>query len=125
MLSRKDQEYAMIDASRYLSEMKREALTTIVPHPEDKEARIDLITVLRGRRPNLNQLFLASVEEHGWKAMSRGENPNLEGIEAVSFIRSHAPSLDALRSKQVVEIAKSEPRETSQSIIDVLRRGKK
>src|SRR3989304_3432965 len=125
MLSRKEQEYAIIDASRYLSEMKREALTTIVPHPAEKEERMDLITALRGRRPNLYELFLALVEEEGWKALSRGENPDLGRVEAISFIRSHAASLDSLRSKQVVEIAKSEPRETSQSILDVLKRGRK
>jgi len=125
MLSKRDQEFALLDASRYLSEMKREALTTIVPHPAEKEERIDLITLLRGRRPDLYRLLLAHVEQEGWKALSRGENPDISnGLDAISFIRTHAPSLDGKRSNQVVEIAKSEAAPVSQSILDVLKRGR-
>ena len=126
MISKREQEYAIIDASRYLSEMKREELTTLVPHPDEKEERIDLITLLRGRRPDLYRLLLAHVEQEGWKSLSRGEIPDLSnGLDAISFIRTHAPSLDGKRSNQVVEIAKSEPAPTSQSILDILKRGKK
>lgn len=123
MLSRRDQEYAVIDASRYLSEMKREALTTIVPHPDEKEARMDLITLLRGRRPNLYEMLCAHVENEGWIALSHGLPPDLEALDAIRFIRDHAPSLDGKRSNQVVEIAKSEAAPVSQSILDVLKRG--
>lgn len=124
-LSKRDQEYAIIDASRYLQEMKREALTTIVPHPDEKDQRIDLITVLSGRRPNLYSLLTASVEQDGWIALSHAQQPDLSsGLDAIQFIRLHAPSLDGKRSNQVVEIAKSEAAPVSQSILDVLKRGR-
>jgi len=125
MMSRRDQEYAIIDASRFLSEMKREALTTIVPHPDEKEARIDLITLLSGRRPNMYRFVLGLFEQEGWVAMSRGISPDISlSTDVVRAIRTHAPSLDGKRSNQVVEIAKSEAAPVSQSILDVLKRGR-
>jgi len=110
------------DASRYMLEMKREALTTLVPHPDEKEARIDLITLLRGKRPNLYQLYRARVQEAGLLALARGEDPDIEGLDLVSFVRDHAPSLDGFRSKQVVEIAKTEHSLQSSSFLESLRR---
>jgi len=127
MLSRRqqEQEYQVIDASRYMWETKREALTAIVPHPDEKESRLDLITVLSGRRPNLYELLLGYVEQEGWIAMSEKRNPDLSaGLDAIKYLRAHAPSLDGFRSKQVVEIAKSEAAPVSQSILDVLKRGR-
>jgi len=123
--SRNEDEIAMIDASRYLAEMKREGLTAIVPAPEEKEARIDLITVLGGRRPNLYRLMLANVEQDGWVAMANKKNPPLADLNIVSAIRAHAPSLDGFRSKQVVEIAKTEAPDTGKSIMDYLRQGRR
>jgi len=131
MRTREDE--IVLDASRYLSEMKREALTTIVPHPYEKAQRLDLIGLFGGRRPNLNRFFLAAIEEAGWIALSRGENPILSGTpdlnadKGIEFLRSHAPSIDGFRSKQVVDIAKSEVHESPQTILEMISRklGKK
>lgn len=121
-ISRRQQEdYAIIDASRYLSEMKREALTTIVPHPEDIEARIELIGLLRGRRPDMYRLFLAQVEQEGWIALSNGKAPDLQSLDAIRFIQTNATSLDGKRSNQVVEIAKTETNVATRSILDMLK----
>lgn len=125
MITKKDLEQIQLDASRYEMEMKKDALSAIVPHPEEKESRIDLIGLLSGRRPNMNRLFLASVEQAGWIALANKQNPTLETMDAISFLRSHANSLDGKRSNQVVEIARSDPQTNAKSILDMLKAGRK
>lgn len=115
---------AVVDAQRYITEMKREALQTIVPSPVDLENRIDLIGLLGGRRPLLRELLLASIEQDGWIALSRGDTPDPHSLDAIKYIEQHAPSLSGKRADQVVEIAKSEAAPVSQSILDVLKRGR-
>ena len=122
---RREEEYAIIDASRYLSEMKREALTTIVPSPDEIAKRIELIALLRGRRPDLYRMFLARVEQEGWIALSEGRNPELDSMDAIAFIQTNSTSLNGKRSDQVVEIARSETPLSQRSILDVLKAGKK
>jgi len=123
---RKTEEQEMIDASRFLSEMKREALTTIVPHPDEKEDRIDLVGTLSGRRPNMYRMHLAGIQLEGLIAMSEKRAPDPsefdpETLGVVRSIRSHSNSLDSLRAKQVVEIAKSESAVAPKSIMDWIR----
>ncbi len=119
-----DKEQMQIDAARYIFEQKREALTTIVPHPDEIERRIELIALLKGRRPDLYRLFLADVEQQGWIALSKGQNPDLSSLDAIRFIQTNSTSLDGKRSNQVVEIARSETPMNGRSILDMLTRGR-
>lgn len=124
MISEKEREQIQLDAQRYIFEQKREALTTIVPHPDEIAKRIELIALLSGRRPNIRELLLGGVEEKGWIALANIQNPSLENIEAARFIHTNSTSLDGTRSKQVVEIARSETPLQGRSILDMLTRGK-
>ena len=85
---------------------------------------MDLITVFGGRRPLIREMLLANVEQDGWVAMAEKKNPTPGSTDAIKWLRNHAPSLDGFRSKQVVEIARSESAPVSQSILDVLKRGR-
>ncbi len=120
----REREQIQIDAARYIFEQKREALTTLVPHPDEIEKRIELIALLSGRRPNIRELFLADVEQEGWIALSKAKNPSLDTMDAIRFIHTNSTSLDATRSKQIVEIARSETPLQGKSILDMLTRGK-
>ena len=124
MISEREKEQIQIDAQRYIFEQKREALTTIVPHPDEIEKRIELIALLSGRRPNIRELFLADVEQEGWIALSKGQNPDLQTMDAIRFIHTNSTSLDGTRSKQVVEIARSETPMQGKAILDMLTRGR-
>ena len=125
MITKKDIEQMQLDANRYTMEMKRDALSAIVPSPEEKESRIDLIGLLAGRRPDMRRLFLASVEQEGWISLANAKVPDLKSMDAISFLRSHANSLDGKRSNQVVEIARTDSPVTARSILDVLKAGKR
>ncbi len=125
MNTEQEKQQIQIDASRYIYEQKREALTTIVPHPDEIEKRIDLIALLRGRRPNLYRLFLAEVEQQGWLALAERRNPSLSPMDAVGFIQVNSTSLDGKRSNKIVEIARTDAPQNNRSILDFLTRGRK
>ena len=114
----------IIDASRYLAEIKQDAVKVLVPSPEEKHERIDLVGLLSGRRPSLYRLYCAEVEEAGWIALSKLTMPKLtngrkqDDLDAVRFIRTHSVSLDGFRSKQVVEIGKSDSSNERKTMIE-------
>lgn len=101
------------DLSKYLMEMKREALNVLVPEPLEIEARIPLVTHLRGRHPDLNELFLALVEWEGWKSIEDGREMDWKGLDPGEFLKEHAPSISAKRAEQIVRIAQT-PHQVSQ-----------
>jgi hypothetical protein len=121
MFGKKDYEPSQIDLSKFIQQGKMEIARALVPDKDDKQDQIDFITVLSGRRPNLNRLFLAHVEEEGWKDLEQGIEPDLGKVNAVKFLSLYATSLDALRSKQLVELGKSENHEELQSAMEWLR----
>lgn len=114
-------EDGQIDLSKFLAQNKNEIAKLLVPIEEDKVGQIDFITNLGGRRPNLNQVFLAHVEEEGWKDLERGQEPDLGKVNAVKFLTLYAPSLEAKRSEQLVELGKSENHEELQSAMEWLK----
>jgi hypothetical protein len=118
------QQQEVLDAMSYIYEQKREALTTLVPKPDEIAKRIELIALLRGRRPDLYRLFLAGVEQEGWIALSEGKMPQLKAMDATRFIQTNSTSLDGKRSNQIVEIAQTGQPNDGRSILDWLTRGR-
>lgn len=122
MFARKDgNDSGPMDLSKFIWQQKTEIAKALVPEPEDKHQRIDFITLLGGRRPNLNLTFLAHVEEEGWIDLEHLKEPDLEKVRAVKFLTLYAPSLDGKRSDQLVELGKSENHDELQSAMEWLK----
>ncbi len=115
----------VIDAMTQQWQTKVDAIETISPR-YDKLGRIDLITILAGKRPNMYKLYQAKVQLEGLMDLEQLKTPVIAD-DLFDFIRTHAPSLDAKRSEQIMEIAKSETHEEPLSILDRIssRLGKK
>lgn len=109
------------DASRYLFESKKQALDHLFPMPKEMDERMSLITILRGRAPNMYELYLAAVEWEGWLAMEERRKINWEHLDPIMFLREHAPSIGGLRSKQAVEIARAAPVDQKKGLLDRIR----
>ncbi len=95
------------DLSKYIMETKREALNVLVPEKNEIKERIALVTHLRGRHPDLQELFLGLVEWAGWESIEEGEKINWEGLNPGDFLKQHAPSIRAKRAEQIVRIAQT------------------
>lgn len=116
---------ADIDASRYLSEMKREALQAIAPKGWKAilEA-IPLIGHLVGRHPDINDLYLAAVEWEGWNALEEGRAIRWELLNPIDWLSTRSASIGAERAKHIVEIARAEAPQDQRGLIERLIRGK-
>lgn len=125
MASPSDRPQTDLDASRFLAEMKREALTTLVPEQRSILARIPLIGHLIGRHPDIHDLYLAAVEWEGWQALEDGRDIKWENLNPIDFLRVHASSIGAERAKQIVEIARSENHDINPSVFERMLGGKK
>ena len=111
----------MIDAEAASYDRKKEGAALLLPSKTDKPDAIDFITQLGGKRSNLYKLYQVRVHEKGLVAMA--ENPPRrismkEMQECAEFILLYSQSLDAMRSKQVVEILKSEVHEPPPSMLE-------
>jgi len=109
------------DASRYLAEMKKEALGVLFPSPSEQDERMSLITILKGKAPNMYTLYLAAVEWECWLAMEQRRKIDWDKLDPVLFIRAHAPSILGKGRKDAVEIARAAPSNNNRSLLDVLR----
>lgn len=109
------------DATKLIFERQREALQVLFPTPDELEPRLSLITILRGRAPDMNLLYQAMVEWEGLLAMEQGRDLNWEGL-TLDFLKAHAPSLGGRARQQAVDIARAAPPiEHRRSLADMLR----
>ena len=115
------EEYSPEDASKYLYESKKQALDHLFPNPDEMDKRMSLITILRGRAPNMYELYLAAVEWEGWLAMEERRAIKWDHLDPIMFLREHAPSINGLRSKQAVEIARAAPVDGRESVMDRIK----
>lgn len=106
----------VIDALSQEWQKKTDAIEAIVPR-YDIQGRIDLITVLSGKRPNLYKLYQADVQLKGLEMLEQLKTPVITA-DLSDHVSVRASSLDAIRSKQVVEIAKSGEPQIEPSILD-------
>lgn len=113
------------DVSRYLAEMKSDALGKIFPSPEELSRRIPLISHLTGRHPNIAKLYKARVHFVALQAMRKGEAIPWEKLDPVAFLMEHAPSLGGERAQQAVDIARATPREVKRGFFESLFGGRR
>lgn len=110
------------DASKYIAENRREALGVLFPSPDEMTKRINLITKLKGRAPDIYVLYLAAVEYEGWLSLEEGRPINWEKLDPVKFLMATAPSIQGWRASQAVEIARATPpAERRRSLADLIR----
>lgn len=96
------------DATRFFEEQqKNEAFKALFPHPNEQRSRINLITILHGRAPNMYSILKAQVQLEGLQALREGRTMNWSRLEPIEYLLTHAPSLNGTRASQAVEIAKS------------------
>jgi len=99
----------LADVSKYLSEMRKEALAVLFPNPTEQDERMSLITTFRGRPPDLYTLYLAAVEWEGWTALVEKRQMDWSKLNPADFLKSHSPSIQGKRASQAVEIARATP----------------
>lgn len=103
------------ELSVYMMEQKREAQQVLVPEPLEIAKRIALVTVLRGKHPDLYQTYRAIFQEKLLIAIeSLPINPNAlrefyqdPELDIGNFLKTHAPSIGGRRSEQIVRIAQT------------------
>jgi len=70
-------------------------------------------------------LYAANVEWEGWLAIEEKRKIDWDRLNPIEFFKLHSPSIEGERSKQAVEIAKTEqPSSSGWSFSDLIR-GKK
>jgi len=108
------------DVSQYIAEMKKQALQVLYPKMDDGMDPMSLITILKGRSPNMYVAYLAAVEWEGWLAMEEKRKIDWAKLDPVKFMLSHSPSLMGTGRKQAVEIARATPIEPRRGWFDAL-----
>lgn len=101
--------------------MKTDALDKLAPDPEEQQERMSLITILRGKAPNLYALYQASAEWEILTAMEEKRPIDWTALDPIVWIKNHAPSIAGRRAKDIVEIARSGGQEHRHSLFDILR----
>lgn len=112
------------DVGQYIAEMKKQALQVLFPNPSEQAERMALITILKGRSPNMYVAYLAAVEWEGWLAMENKRKIDWDKLNPIEFLLGHAPSLMGTGRKQAVEIARAAPSDGRRSLFDVLLHGR-
>lgn len=114
-----DKKQILIDAEALVEQSKREGAKLLLPHPDLREAEVDFITQLGGRRSNMYKVYQVMVHEKGLIAMAHGKMISMEEMqECAKYILMYSNSLDAMRSKQIVEILKSGPDDVNPSLLE-------
>ena len=108
------------DVSQYIAEMKKQALQVLFPNPKEQPDRMSLITILRGRSPNMYIAYLAAVEWEAWLAIEQKRKIDWEKLDPVKFLLAHAPSIQGTGRKQAVEVARATPSEPRRGWFDAL-----
>jgi hypothetical protein len=106
----------VIDAMAQEWQKKTDAIEAIVPR-YDKKGRIDVISNLGGKRPNLYKLYQADVQLKGLVDLENLKTPIIRS-DLSDSVMVEAVSLNALRSEQVVQIAKNSNLELEPSVLE-------
>lgn len=101
--------------------MKVDALDKLAPEPEEQDERMSLITIVRGKAPNLYALYQASAEWEILTAMEKKRKIDWDELDPIVWIKKHTPAINGRRSKDIVEIARSGGQEHRHSLFDILR----